>query len=438
MKQHIKDPLTDISEKGNTPSFWLGAGFVVLIAISALLAFLLLAPLKKQLQLIPHSASVIDVFADTSEPTGTSEARWIDQTKNQFSCVIAYGVAYPYCGVSIKYKDPHKNWNGQLDFFNLSHIDLSAYETLELDILYEGEATSLNFFMRISEELPKSFDDYVNKMYVQAPFAPHETPTRINLSELKVAAWWIDRHNSPFADRRIDLHHIIEIGIGLNSLPEPGEHRITVNSIAASRPIFSHRTLWLLLAVSLALKSLLIVIHIKSKHSLYYREENRILRDHALTDPLTQCLNRRGVSQKADEIFPVNAGQSIFLAVFDVDHFKQINDNFGHQAGDQILQEIAKLFTAKTRANDVFGRWGGEEFILLTPTDTEGVERLIQRMIASLTYIHADALPETYEVTVSAGVTRVLPDDTFADAFTRADAAMYQVKMSGRNGWRMD
>ena len=118
----------------------------------------------------------------------------------------------------------------------------------------------------------------------------------------------------------------------------------------------------------------------------------------------------------------------------DIDHFKVFNDKYGHNTGDQILKMVSDTLSANTRPFDIFGRWGGEEFIgIIKNTDIEYLRQLSRqvRILIEQAFILKD---ETQlHCTVSVGATLALPDDTVESLVNRADTLMYESKKDGRN-----
>ncbi|MCQ4312775.1 sensor domain-containing diguanylate cyclase [Pseudomonas stutzeri] len=160
------------------------------------------------------------------------------------------------------------------------------------------------------------------------------------------------------------------------------------------------------------------------------------LRTMATRDPLTGALNRRAFAERAEhELLRSNRqGAALCLAVFDLDHFKQINDQYGHAVGDQVLQQFSQLCQAQIRRTDPFARFGGEEFVLLLPdTDQKQATALLQRLRLSWAREIVKTSQGPLHSTVSIGLVQV--DDTapFERWFERADAALYQAKHAGRN-----
>ena len=157
------------------------------------------------------------------------------------------------------------------------------------------------------------------------------------------------------------------------------------------------------------------------------------LREQATRDPLTDLLNRRAGEWQLERAFlAAREGQKPFcLIMADVDHFKAINDTWGHPAGDQVLQRVAAVLRTGVRATDSVVRWGGEEFLLVLPYCEQAAallqaERLRERV--------ADAEQgEMGRVTVSMGVAELQRGETLANLMERVDQALYQAKHAGRN-----
>lgn len=157
----------------------------------------------------------------------------------------------------------------------------------------------------------------------------------------------------------------------------------------------------------------------------------------ATTDVLTQSSNRRHFFECANQAFIAarEDGTPLSFLLLDIDDFKLINDTYGHQQGDEVLQHIADSGKAVLRRGDVFGRIGGEEFAAVFPgCEAEVAEQIaerLQREIQRLSFSHGQ---ERFGVTISQGLTSLRDDDLSLDSlFARADAAMYQAKRLGKN-----
>lgn len=174
---------------------------------------------------------------------------------------------------------------------------------------------------------------------------------------------------------------------------------------------------------------------------MFEKERNRMareLRKLASTDPLTGALNRRHFWHTAGmELHRHHRYfRELAMLMMDIDHFKRINDSFGHPAGDKVLRQLAKSCIKNLRKSDIFGRIGGEEFaVLLVETQAEAAvevaDRLRQRLAAKQTIVNG-GIPINF--TVSIGVTHARrEDDSIDDLIKRADAALNQAKNKGRN-----
>lgn len=150
------------------------------------------------------------------------------------------------------------------------------------------------------------------------------------------------------------------------------------------------------------------------------------------TDPLSGLANRRGFDLHASHVIARarELGLPVSVAVFDIDHFKAINDTYGHATGDEVIRSFAELLRRAAPQAAIIGRMGGEEFALLFEhTNQEGA-----RLNAEAIRIAASQTAQTTPAfTISGGVTTILPNETLSDAMRRADAALYKAKRLGRD-----
>jgi len=158
------------------------------------------------------------------------------------------------------------------------------------------------------------------------------------------------------------------------------------------------------------------------------------------TDHLTGALTRRGMTQQIDHLFSQarESGRAAALVFFDLDHFKSINDRYGHLAGDEVLRVTAQACMAGMRGGDAMGRLGGEEFAVLLPNTTaEQAMRFAERMRQVLARLHITFGEEVIPVTASWGVAPLTDEfETPQQWFAAADTALYQAKRAGRNQCR--
>jgi len=177
------------------------------------------------------------------------------------------------------------------------------------------------------------------------------------------------------------------------------------------------------------------VAHMEQE-ALGYREHLEEQRQKALIDPLTGLPNRAAWSERLDH--EINQwqqhGNTLLLAMLDLDHFKRINDNYGHLAGDKVLKIIASVLRKRLRGTDFIARFGGEEFVLLMPdtVPTAGA-KLLEKLRASIEACPFHFKGEPVTITISMGMTAFKPGEHSDLVLKRADQALYRAKHAGRN-----
>ena len=162
------------------------------------------------------------------------------------------------------------------------------------------------------------------------------------------------------------------------------------------------------------------------------------LRDHlgrlqleANQDPLTGAVNRRGLSRMLNSrLAQLDRQQPLSLILFDLDHFKELNDQLGHTMGDTALVGFVRLLLAHLRSTDDVYRYGGEEFVVLVDVDQHKALQIAETLRAA---VAEHELAPGADVTVSAGVAQAVPMDTEESLIKRADRALYRAKAAGRN-----
>ena len=153
-------------------------------------------------------------------------------------------------------------------------------------------------------------------------------------------------------------------------------------------------------------------------------------------DSLTSLPNRDSYDEHVVDSFQrwKRNGQELSLAVGDIDHFKHINDNFGHLAGDKVLKKVAMILKSSVRATDFIARIGGEEFVFIfEQTDSKSAQVILEKLRTLVEECQFFYRESKVDVTVSFGLTTVNPDDDIESLFIRADNAMYKAKNAGRN-----
>lgn len=184
------------------------------------------------------------------------------------------------------------------------------------------------------------------------------------------------------------------------------------------------------------LRSMIERIQVLEVEAQTFRKHLDEQRQRAMLDSLTGLANRAGLQRRMEEEFDrwQRYGGELLLAVLDVDHFKTINDRFGHLAGDKVLRLIAQQLSGRLRKTDFIGRFGGEEFVLLMPgTTVEQGASVLDELRSDIEECPFHFKTERVTITISLGFTQFSSGDTLDAVFDRADRAMYQAKEAGRN-----
>jgi diguanylate cyclase (GGDEF)-like protein len=155
----------------------------------------------------------------------------------------------------------------------------------------------------------------------------------------------------------------------------------------------------------------------------------------AMTDPLTGLFNRRAFNDAAYKMMAQRArrGQPVSVIAFDLDHFKSINDRFGHAVGDDALKIFARTASGSMRATDMIGRLGGEEFAAIIPGGISDAHIVAERVRAAFQNTGVVISGHAMNATVSIGIAEAIPPVALDTLMERADGALYRAKSGGRN-----
>lgn len=230
------------------------------------------------------------------------------------------------------------------------------------------------------------------------------------------------------------LHEDVRTAVDLESLKANVEVQLDalMANVEQSRALREDRET----RVGEQLQTMVKRIQVMEVEAQTFRNHLEEQRQRAMIDSLTGLANRAGLQKRMEEEFArwQRYGGELLLAVLDVDHFKQINDRFGHLAGDKVLRLIAQQLQRRLRKSDYIGRFGGEEFVLLLPgTSHEQAAVALDALRAGIEESPFHFKAERVTITLSIGYTAFRQGDTLDQVFDRADRAMYQAKQQGRN-----
>lgn len=162
----------------------------------------------------------------------------------------------------------------------------------------------------------------------------------------------------------------------------------------------------------------------------------RILTSLMVRDGLTGLLNHTSIEEHLNRELglQLRQGGELSYAMIDLDHFKQVNDQYGHAAGDRVIRGLARLLRQRFRQTDLLGRYGGEEFVVVLPaTDVKLAARLLNEVREAFSHIRFSEGEKQFSVTFSAGVASAPPFNDVVTLQGEADRALYRAKQAGRN-----
>ncbi|CAN7242479.1 GGDEF domain-containing protein [Pseudoduganella sp. LjRoot289] len=355
-------------------------------------------------------------------------------------CELRKSLTYPYC----------------LLVFPLSRsdagVDMSEFDFITVDMSYEGPSTpeiGLTLW-NFESGLSKVGDTRTHKVIEVQFEVPAQGTVHIPIKVLNIAPWWLKKMKVPMQRSDVRIDNVTGIVLGIGSGYATGHHRLVLRSLKFHGKLISQNRLlmmlvcgWILAALSWLAYSLLLYraklgtstarLALLSQLNSALELEASELADRAFTDELTGALNRKGLRdalmnkwRKAD-----TADDAMAVVFVDIDHFKSVNDTYGHDVGDQVLRAFAAAVQREIRASDKLVRWGGEEFLIVClscgAAEAQGLADKLRRAM------HHQIWPCGMHLTASFGVTALGEGEDIGDTIKRADAALYQAKSEGRD-----
>lgn len=414
-------------------------GLLIVITLLAL-AFQAYGP-ERVLSLKPGTRYHVEVIDDRGNGGKSVATLTRDDEKFILDCdIIQSEYPWPYCEISFILIDDKGNG-----------MDMSNYHQA---ILWAKYATPQAFgirFQLINFNPAYSKDKDANTLKYNAIelFDTHERyPQVIQMHHMQVPTWWLSQGKIAPDYWGPEFNDVRGVQISTGEGVKPGKYQMIIDRVEISGKYISDRSLYFSLLCAWTLLALAFFVSTLSKtkkelqtnlqrqkqlealNSLL-NQEHQQLEERLTRDPLTGVLNRDGLAPVFDQSWNADSTQLLSLIFIDIDHFKKINDTYGHNVGDQVLLVFAQVLSANTRTHDLLARWGGEEFVLACPDTTLdnacGLAEKLRRCIEENDW------PKGLQVTASFGVAQILPQESPTDFIARADRALYVAKAQGRN-----
>lgn len=329
----------------------------------------------------------------------------------------------------------------------IKSLDFSGYHGMNVSVHYEGRANFLRLYVRNLNPMLSDFTDSNSGKFMSAYLRTKDLkagPVYVSLSEFNVEEWWAIQNDLPRSLTAPEFDRIV--GMGIDHI-EHGTHRMRVDLVELVGERIATET-FLIIILLFWLVFLIIEFTIRyyqlyasssgraqkinqlNSQTQLLEQEKQLLKTRSLTDPLTGIFNRAGLDRSMQQLRSgVDLAANLGLLVIDIDHFKKANDTYGHEWGDQVLKTLAQLISSNIREDDIFARWGGEEFVLVTCHASKDslltVAEKLRAIVSSHVFEGADGLT----VAISMGATTLKSWEFFEAAFKRADRALYQAKV---------
>ena len=395
-----------------------------------------------------------DAFIYDDRPAGgASIATYIDRPENGFICTLISSDTYKYCGYGFEFAaadaDLVSNTRGA------SSADFSHFNTLHAEIEYEGPAQNIPFTFRtlLPEEAYQFIDQSIDSQTL-ANYRVAATSLKksysIELQRIHMSTQWMSDKKIPGQFAKPDLSKVTKIGIQFPSSYPEGRYKVAIKRFSLSGPwirtedlyatIFFFWITFIALVSALQLKQLrqqTLATRARVQELSQARDDilniSKEFEQIAHHDQLTGLLNRQGFEEGAREHLESNPHAEYSIILLDLDHFKSINDTYGHAKGDNILAVVARCIRSQLREADICARWGGEEFLIACPETKDAEAVVVAEKIRTQLAGYRDSEVESLRLTGSFGIAQHEAHDRVATTIDRADQALYEAKNRGRN-----
>lgn len=390
---------------------------------------------EKRFTVWPTTQTESEVYGSADGEHGRA-AYWINEQETHWACEQKPNNT---CG-----------WWVNLSATEAGAMDISGFDALEFVVSYQGPATRLRFLLRNDNpEYTTAEDGQSSKaMTMSLPASEAKETVRIALNEFSVASWWLHARKMHWQRTKPEFDAISTIGL---DLMEGGVHEVRIDRIdLVGRWIKTEALLITLLSFWMSVFLLEGAVRFyrlyrtaqKNRQAIAQMEEkqrsledeNKQLESVASTDPLTGINNRSGFKLRLDAHLQQHGSlDGLRIMILDIDHFKRLNDQYGHDMGDKVLKTFASLLAMNLREDDIFARLGGEEFVVVSRSQfQDGPQALAEKLrrLALQCTFNGDS---DLHISVSIGVTVVADGEEITSALKRADVALYRAKQNGRN-----
>ncbi|MCW3846120.1 diguanylate cyclase [Sphingomonas sp. LB-2] len=353
----------------------------------------------------------------------------------RWTCDLRAGFDYPYCGYEVFFNQPGTT----------KGLDLTNFRSLSIRFTYRGPGKSVRVHLKnFDPRYSKTVEDDTSKFNrVEADVTPGRVQQLdFSLADFGVADWWLFKHKVAPKFSHPQFDNVTSVDIQTGTEIALGHHEFEVQEIVLRTAIMSVAQYYLsLLGIWVVLIGIYLAYRLRNlRGELERRQTLQALtlrqaqeaEEEARRDHLTKLLNRRGVAERFETLPEDAPPAGLAVILIDIDHFKSLNDRFGHSYGDEVLSTIATLIKRNVRGGDFVGRWGGEEFLAVCPgIDALEAQHVAEKIRRRIEHFH---FGDCEQVTTSVGVHWTpATGPELTELVGLADVALYSAKRGGRN-----
>lgn len=420
---------------------------ILLMFFSILLIILYNIGIYKKIE-IPFREDRVEVITDKVFNGNSFAELTLNNSKINFICHLEKGFELPFCQLRF-YLTENKNIK--------EGLDLTKYKEIFIKIKKNSkEKRTLRVFLRnYNDFYTENENEKIDKLTLKVneiEYIPnnHKEGAYLPLRDFNVANWWKSVYTKDFQHQGVELDNVSLLEITTGSFVKEGIVSFEIEEIYIRKEFFEKKFILFLIIfiwmftglIYLALEKIedseKLLRHRKNEKKLFkeldsVKLKKAKLRELSNKDELTKVLNRKGLEYEIEILKEEmkKKGFSTSVSIIDIDFFKKVNDNYGHNVGDEVLFSFATLINENIRKADILARWGGEEFILIlkktSVVETCNVLENLKMLVENT------EMPHGIHITSSFGFTMFDKDECIKDAIERADHALYKSKENGRN-----